>query len=229
MNIKSQPDNDRPREKLLAKGAAALSEAELLAILIGSGTREESAVELMQRMLHDCGDSLRKLGRMSFQELTDGRYKGIGEAKAITIMAATELARRRSMEQADSKLIMASSAEVYKYMQPRIGELQHEEFHLLPLQADGSLRDNKSVLIGKGGIESVNVDVRLVLREALLRQSPAIIVCHNHPSGNLKPSRYDDQLTEKLNKACMNMDIRLRDHVIVTPTAYYSYADAGRI
>lgn len=229
MNIKSQPDIDRPREKMLAKGAAALSEAELLAILIGSGTREESAVELMQRLLHDCGDSLHKLGRMSFQELTDGRYKGIGEAKAITIIAATELARRRSMEQADDKIMMVSATDVYRYMRPRIGELQHEEFHLLPLQADGSLRDNDTVLIGKGGIDSVNVDVRLILREALLRQAPAIIVCHNHPSGNLKPSRYDNMMTDKLNTACNQMDIRLRDHVIVASDDYYSYSENGRL
>lgn len=229
MNIKSQPDNDRPREKMLAKGAAALSEAELLAILIGSGTREETAVELMRRLLHDCDNSLHKLGRMSYHELTDGRYKGIGEAKAVTIMAATELARRRSMEQGDAKVIMGSATDVFRYMGPRIGEHPHEEFHLLPLMADGSLCDNTTVMIGKGGIDTVNVDVRLVLREALLRQAPAIIVCHNHPSGNLRPSRQDDQLTEQLRQACRYMNIRLRDHVIITAKDYYSYANEGKI
>lgn len=229
MNIKSQPDGDRPREKLLAKGAAALSEAELLAILIGSGTREETAVQLMQRLLADCEGSLHRLGRMTYHELTDGRYKGIGEAKAITIMAATELARRRSMEQPDSKMLLRSSADVYRYMSALIGELSHEEFHLLPLRADSSLCDNRTVLIGKGGINDVNVDVRLVLRETLLRQATSIIVCHNHPSGNTRPSTMDNQLTERLHKACDYMNIRLRDHVIITANSYYSYADEGKI
>ena len=229
MNIKEQPVDDRPREKLLAKGAATLSEAELLAILIGSGNREETAVQLMQRLLSDCQGSLRKLERKTYHELTGGRYKGVGEAKAITLLAALELARRRSMERQENKVILVSATAVFQFMQPIVGCLQHEECYVLPLCADGSLRDNQAVLVGKGGIDSVNVDVRLVLREALLRQSTSVILIHNHPSGSLRPSRYDDQITDQLQKACRIMNLSLRDHVIVTADSYYSYAEEGKL
>ncbi|MBO4907183.1 MAG: DNA repair protein RadC [Bacteroidaceae bacterium] len=229
MNIKELSVEDRPREKLLAKGAAALSEAELLAILIGSGTRDETAVQLMQRMLGDCQGSLRKLERMTYHELTDGRYKGIGEAKAVTLLAALELAKRRSMERAEDKVVLLSAADVFRFMQPKVGNLPHEECHVLPLCADGSLCDNRAVLVGKGGIDGVNVDVRIALREVLLRQATALILTHNHPSGSIRPSRYDDQITEQLQKACKVMNIRMRDHVIVTSDNYYSYAEAGKI
>lgn len=224
INITDLSLEDRPREKLEAKGPKALSQAELLAILIGSGTREENAVQLMQRILRDCHDSLRQLGRMSIEELC--QYKGVGLAKAVTILAACEL-NNRIMEEAYAVERVTSSEDIFKYYRPKLGELPHEESHVLLLNQQ--LRIIGSQLIGRGGITGTVVDVRLILKKALLANATQIALCHNHPSGTLRPSREDDQLTDHLKKAAEVMNIRLIDHVIVTSAGYYSYSDESRL
>lgn len=224
INITDLSLEDRPREKLEAKGPKALSQAELLAILIGSGTREENAVQLMQRILRDCHDSLRQLGRMSIEELC--QYKGVGLAKAVTILAACEL-NSRIMDEAYAVERVTSSEDIFKYYRPKLGELPHEESHVLLLNQQ--LRIIGSQLIGRGGITGTVVDVRLILKKALLANATQIALCHNHPSGTLRPSREDDQLTDHLKKAAEVMNIRLIDHVIVTSAGYYSYSDESRL
>jgi DNA repair protein RadC len=227
MNIKDLPTDERPRERMIEQGAAALSPAELLAILIGSGNTEESAVQLMQRLLTDCGGSLKALGKLSLNDLTKN-YKGLGPAKAVTILAACELGRRRMMEVADEKRYIKSSVDLYNLMYPRMRDLAHEESYALYLRADNSL-EGTPFLVSKGGLTSTSVDVRLVLREALIRQTPTLALAHNHPSGNTRPSRDDDQLTERLQHACQLMNVRLLDHIIVTDGDYYSYREQGKI
>lgn len=228
MNIKSLPEDDRPREKLLARGAEALTEAELLAILIGSGSPGESAVALMQRLLHDCDGSLRRLGRMSVADLTNGNYKGLGQAKAITIIAASELGRRRASEAAEEKRFITTAVDIYSLMHSRMQDLPHEECYALYLRQDGSM-EGEPCLISKGGLTSTSVDVRLVIREALMRRTPMLVLVHNHPSGNIRPSKEDDALTERVKHAAQLMNLRLTDHIIVTDGNYYSYREDGKI
>lgn len=228
MNIKELPYDDRPREKLAANGPAALSKAELLAILIGSGNTEETAVELMQRVLTDCGESLRELGRMSIEDLTASRYKGLGPAKAITILAACELGKRRATEAAEEKRILSSSIDIYNIMHPIMQDLPHEEGYALYMRPDHSII-GKPYLISRGGIAETNVDIRLTLREAIVRRATAFAFIHNHPSGNLRPSTADDRLTDRLQRASRLMDITMLDHVIVTTNDYYSYRDNGKL
>lgn len=227
MNLKDLPSDERPRERLMQQGAAALSPAELLAILIGSGNPEETAVQLCQRLLADCGGSLRALSRLSLDDLTRN-YKGLGPAKAVTILAACELGRRRAMEAAAEKRYIESSVDIYKIMYPRMRDLAHEESYALYLRADGSL-EGQPFLVSKGGLTATAVDLRLVLREALIRQTPTLALCHNHPSGNKRPSRDDDNLTQRLAAACNTMGLRLQDHVIITDGDYYSYREEGKI
>ncbi len=228
MNIKDLPYDDRPREKLANSGPAALSKAELLAILIGSGNPEETAVELMQRLLADCDDSLRTLGRMSIAELTASRYKGLGPAKAITILAACELGKRRALEAAEEKRNIATSKDIFNLMHPIMQDLPHEEGYAIYMRADHSVI-GRPYLISRGGIAETNVDIRLMLREALMRHATTFAFIHNHPSGNIRPSNADNKLTERLSKAAKLMDIRFLDHVIVTPDNYYSYRDNGQL
>lgn len=233
---------DRPREKLMQKGASALSNAELLAILIGSGNVDESAVELMRHVLSDCDNRLKTLGRMSVKELTGEitttdpetgknrkvhRYKGLGEAKAVTIMAACELGRRRMEEDAIELPSIRSSVDLYNYFLPMMQDLPHEECHVLLLNQ--ACRILKRILISKGGLTETAVDIRLILHEALMYQAPVIALCHNHPSGNIRPSIEDDRLTEKLQKACKMMNIRLLDHIIVTDGQFFSYCEEGQL
>lgn len=238
LNIKQWAEEDRPREKLASKGVEALSNAELLAILIGSGNTEESAVELMRRLLADCGNSLNVLGKMSLEELTasvavqeDGRkrmvhrYKGLGTAKAVTIMAACELGKRRMQEPVAERKQIRSSKDLYEYYLPLLQDLQHEECHVLLLNQACRILEN--VLVSRGGLTETAVDIRMILRMALLRQATVIALCHNHPSGNTRPSTEDNRLTERLNQACRMMNIHLLDHVIVTDGKYYSYRDEG--
>lgn len=242
LNINQWAKEDRPREKMMQKGAAALTNAELLAILIGSGSVEESAVALMRRLLADCDNRLKTLGRMPYEELTGWiettdpltgetrkthRYKGLGEAKAITIMAACELGRRRMEEDAVERASIRSSADLYSYFLPRMQDLAHEECHLLLLNQACRVIDR--VLVSKGGLTETAVDIRLILREALLRNAPVVALCHNHPSGNKRPSMEDDRLTERLHTACRTMNIRLLDHIVLTDGDYYSYCDEGRL
>lgn len=217
--------DDRPRERLARLGAAALSDAELLAILIGSGSPEENAVLLMQRLMADCGNNLNTLGKMTIDALC--RYNGIGPAKAITILAACELGKRRQREEAAERPRVTASADIYTYFLDSLRDAPVEECHVLLL--NHSLRVIGARCVGRGGITGTVVDVRLVLREALLAHATAIALCHNHPSGNVAPSREDDALTERLARAARTMDIRLVDHVVLTDGRYYSYNDEGRL
>lgn len=224
-SIKHWAEEDRPREKLMAKGAEALTNAELLAILIGGGTTKKSAVELMQEVLHDCGDTLRGLNHMTLQDLL--RYNGIGEAKALTIIAAAEIGKRRMME--DSRQIpqMRTGTDVLKFMSPIIQDLNHEESWAM------LLNNNARILhlshLSTGGLAETTVDVRMLLKEALLHDATCFILVHNHPSGNMRPSRYDEELTQRLNRAAQAINLRMIDHVIVTEGEYYSFSENGKL
>ena len=205
LNITDLALDDRPREKFEAQGPTQLTTSELLAILIGSGNTDENAVSLMQRILNDCGGSLTTLGRKTIAELC--QYKGVGPAKAITILAACEIGVRRGGETCQRTQV-TSAEDIYDYFRPKMQD---------------------SRLISRGGITGTVVDIRMILKEALMANATNIALAHNHPSGNLKPSREDDHLTERLKKAAQTMDIKLIDHVIVTDKGYYSYNDEGRI
>lgn len=223
--IKDWAPEDRPRERLLANGASTLSKAELLAILIGSGTPGKSAVDIMRTILADYGDSLMSLGKASVQELT--RYDGIGEAKAVTIIAACQLANQRLKEELPQRMRITSSVDAVKYFRPRMQDLTIEECHLLLL--DQGMNVKGSVLLSRGGIAGTSVDIRCLLRQALLAQAVAVILCHNHPSGRMNPSHEDDNLTKKSADACRTVGIRLVDHVIFAGDSYYSYMEEGKI
>ncbi len=220
-SIKNWSQEDQPREKLRDKGKAVLSDAELVAILIGSGNRDESAVALCKRILASVDNNLSELGKLSIKQLME--FKGIGEAKAISIAAALELGRRRRGEEAIDRKKINSSASVFEIMQPVIGELPHEEFWIIYLNNSNKIIQKKQ--LSKGGITGTLVDVRLVLKNALEVGATGIILVHNHPSGTLKPSEADKQITKKLKKAGVSLDIKVLDHVIVTEKAYFSFAD----
>ena len=220
-SIKNWSQDDQPREKLRDKGRTALSDAELIAILIGSGNREESAVALCKRIFASVDNNLNALGKLSIQQLMT--FKGIGEAKAITIAAALELGRRRRTEDALQLEKITSSRSVFDVMQPILGDLPHEEFWILYLNNSNKVI-HKSQL-SKGGITGTLVDVRLVLKNALEVGATALILCHNHPSGTLKPSKADKEITQKLKRAAESLDIKVLDHLIVTEKAYFSFAD----
>ena len=221
--IKNWSKDDRPREKLLQKGRSALSDAELLAILLGSGSPRESAVDLSKKLLSGSGSNLGELGKLTISQLT--AFKGIGEAKAVTIVAALELGRRRRTEEALDKKKITSSASIYELMQPLIGELPHEEFWVIYLNNSNKVID--SFPLSKGGITGTLVDIRLALRRAIELSATAMILTHNHPSGNLNPSQADKQLTQKLKTGGENLDIKILDHIIVTEKSYFSFADEG--
>lgn len=227
LTIKELPPDERPRERMMEQGPEALSPAELLAILIGSGNTKESAVALMQRVLVDCGGSLKALSRLSLSDLTK-RYKGLGPAKAVTVLAACELGKRRMMEAAEEKRFIQTAIDIYRLMLPRMRDLQHEECYALYLRTDHSL-EGVPYMVSKGGIAGTQVDIRLVVREALIRQAPKLVLVHNHPSGNLHPSTDDNNLTERLHKACQLMNLTLMDHIIVTDGNFYSYRENGKL
>ncbi len=220
-SIKNWSQDDQPREKLRDKGRTALSDAELIAILIGSGNKEESAVALCKRIFSSVDNNLNALGKLSIQQLMT--FKGIGEAKAITIAAALELGRRRRIEDALQLETINSSRSVYDIMQPILGDLPHEEFWILYL--NNSNKVIKKNQLSKGGITGTLVDVRLVLKNALEVGAVSLILCHNHPSGTLKPSQADKDITQKLKTASQSLDIKVLDHLIVTEKAYFSFAD----
>ncbi|WP_298555422.1 DNA repair protein RadC [uncultured Algibacter sp.] len=220
-SIKNWSQDDQPREKLLYKGKAALSDAELVAILIGSGNRQESAVDLCKRILASTDNNLSALGKLSINQLME--FKGIGEAKAISIIAALELGRRRRGEEALEKKKITSSASVFELMQPVIGELEHEEFWIIYMNNSNKVIQKNQ--LSKGGITGTLVDVRLVLKNALEVGATGLILAHNHPSGTLKPSLADKQVTEKLKIAAQSLDIKILDHLIITEKAYFSFAD----
>lgn len=222
-SIKYWAEDDKPREKLMLKGKAALSDAELIAILIGSGSRNESAVELSRRILKSVDNNLNALGKLSVQQLMN--FKGIGEAKAVTIAAAAELGRRRREEEGMDLKKITSSKAVYEIMQPLIGELPHEEFWVLYLN-----NSNKVIYksqLSKGGITGTVVDVRLAFKLALEHNATAMILVHNHPSGVLQASDADKQTTRQMKQAGHSLSINILDHVIVTEKSYLSFADDG--
>ena len=222
-SIKNWADDDRPREKLVQKGSFVLSDAELIAILIGSGSRDESAVELSKRILASVNHNLNELGNLSVNQLM--RFKGIGEAKAVTIAAALEMGRRRRMEAASKIIKIKSSHDVFELLYPLIGELQHEEFWIVYL--NNSNKVVHKAQLSKGGITGTLVDVRLVLKQALELGAVGIILAHNHPSGTLQPSTADKQITEKLKVASEALDIKILDHLILARHQYLSFADKG--
>ena len=225
LNINQWAEEDRPREKLMRLGAEALSNAELLAILIGSGSTKESAVDLMKRVLGDCNNNLNTLGKQSIRELC--LYNGVGEAKAITILAACELGKRRQMETPEERPDVGTATLIYNHMRPVMQDLDVEEFWLLLMNQNHRLI--KKIRISHGGITEVSVDIRIIMREALVANATILAVCHNHPSGSLRPSEQDNLLTTQLQQACNTMRIRFLDHVIVTDGAYFSYHESGRI
>ncbi len=225
MKINEWAKEDRPREKMERLGAEALSNAELLAILIGSGTPNESAVELMQKVLSQSNNNLNTLGKKSIKELM--AFKGVGPAKAITILAACELGKRRQQELAEERLRLDSSQGIYQLMRPTLQDLDAEEAWLLLLNQQCKLI--KKMRLSHGGLTQTMVDVRILVREALLANATLIVLCHNHPSGSLHPSREDDHLTERVKKACDLMSLHFNDHLIIIDCAYYSYRDEGRL
>lgn len=222
-SIKYWAEDDKPREKLMLKGKSVLSDAELIAILIGSGSRNESAVQLSKRILASVDNNLNVLGKLSVKQLTN--FKGIGEAKAISIVAATELGRRRKSEESPELSKITSSKAVFEVMQPIVGELPHEEFWVLYL--NNSNKVMYKTQISKGGITGTVVDTRIVYKTALEHGATSIILVHNHPSGTLVASEADKQITRKLKEAGKHLDIPVLDHVIVTEKSYFSFADEG--
>ena len=223
LNIKEWAMGDRPREKMLTYGPRMLSDAELIAVLIGSGNLGETAVELSRKILGSVGNSLTDLGKKNYEYLST--FKGIGEAKAVNIMAAMELSRRRKSEEMPERPQISSSRDVAEILMPLLGDLDHEEFWIMLLN-----RSNKVIhqfMTSKGGLTATVIDVRTILKTAIERLATAMILSHNHPSGNLTPSDADMQITRKLKEAGKIMDIQVLDHVIVSQKGYYSFADNG--
>lgn len=225
LNINQWAEEDRPREKMERLGAQALSDAELLAILIGSGSPKEDAVSLMKRILNDCNNNLNTLGKKSIHDLC--QYNGVGPAKAITIMAACELGKRRQEEKAEERSDVGTATLIYNHMHPTLQDKDVEEFWILLMNQNHRLI--KKMCIAHGGISEVSVDIRIIIREAVLVNATILAVCHNHPSGSLKPSQMDNDLTYSIQNACRLMRIRFLDHVIVTDGAYYSYHEEGLV
>jgi len=221
LTIKNWNEDDRPREKLVNKGKIALSDSELIAILIGSGSKDETAVELSKRILSSIKNNLNELGKLSVDDLI--KFKGIGQAKAITIITALELGRRRSLETALEKIKITSSRSVFDVMQPILGELEHEEFWIIYLNNANKIQ--LKTQLSKGGITGTMVDTRLVFKRALELAATGIILCHNHPSGTLKPSSSDISLTKKIKLGGEVLDVKVLDHLIITEKDYFSFAD----
>ncbi|MFV8374610.1 RadC family protein [Flavobacterium sp. LB1P71] len=221
--ITNWSEDDKPREKLMLKGKSVLSDAELIAILIGSGSRNESAVDLSKRILGSVNNNLNALGKLSISQLTN--FKGIGEAKAISIIAALELGRRRRTEDAVELTKITSSKTIFEIMQPIIGELPHEEFWIVYLNNSNKVISKSQ--LSKGGITGTLVDVRLVFKTALEMGATGLILCHNHPSGTLIPSEADKQITKKLKIAGDSLEIKVLDHLIITEANYFSFVDEG--
>ena len=226
MKIKEWAEEDRPREKMLLKGVTSLSDAELLAILIGSGNNEETAVQLSQRILHSVNNNLNALGKLSVKDLITG-FKGIGEAKAVIINAALELGKRRGITIPLQRPSVRTSQDVYQLFYPILCDLPHEELWI-------ALTNRSSKVIGKikisqGGTNETSADLRLILKAAINALATGILLCHNHPSGNTTPSKQDDLLTSRLQKAAQLMEINMLDHIILADGNYYSYSDEGRI
>ena len=223
LSIKFWAEEDRPREKLIGKGRHVLTEAELIAILIGSGSRDETAVELSKRILASVGNNLNELGKLTVQELN--RFKGVGDAKAISIIAALELGRRRKDTETVKREKITSSKDVYEMMKATMLDLPHEEFWLLMLNRANLVI--KKEMISRGGVAGTVVDTKIIFKTAVDNQASSIIVCHNHPSGNLKPSEADLKITKNIKEAGKIMEIALLDHLIITENGFYSFVDEG--
>ena len=223
LNIKEWAVEDRPREKMVYRGLSSLSDAELIAILIGSGNQEETAVELSRRIMERVKNNLNELGKLSIEDLK--KFKGIGEAKAITIIAAMELGRRRNQSDVLEMDKIVGSKDVARYFRPIIGDLPHEEFWALFLNRQNKIIDKQR--LSQGGLTGTVIDVRLVLKMALEKHATSLIFAHNHPSGNLDPSDADKKITRQLKESAKIMDIPLLDHLIITQGGYYSFADEG--
>lgn len=222
-SIKEWPLDERPREKAVKHGISTLSNSELLAIIIGSGTPDVSAVELMKTVLASCNDSISNLARLTVDDLC--LFKGIGPVKAISIVAACELWKRRASDENGERPKITSSSELFRYFHPILCDLNIEQCYVLLLNNQNKVIDHK--LIGSGGLTATTVDIRLVMREAIVKHATAIALCHNHPSRNRKPSKDDNMLTKNLQDACRVMNIRFLDHIIVAGDSYFSYNDEG--
>lgn len=223
LTIRQLAEDDRPREKMMQKGAKALSDAELIAILIGSGNKDESAVTLSQRMLSSCGGDLSQLSKWEIEEYA--RFKGMGPAKSLTVMAALELGRRRKLQERMERPLITSSVDIYELFHPLMCDLPTEEFWVLLLNRSNRVIGKER--ISSGGIDQTTADVRTILREALLSRATQIAVVHNHPSGNARPSQEDRHITERIKEAGRFMNIHLTDHVIVCDGTYFSFNDEG--
>ena len=225
LKIKDWAVEDRPREKLLKRGINSLSDAELIAILIGSGTQNESAVDLSKKILISVSNNLNELGKLGITDFT--KMKGIGEAKAITIIAAMELGRRRKISEIIQKKKITQSKDVFDLFQPIIGDLPYEEFWILLLNRSNGIIEKYK--ISQGGIAGTVIDVKIILKNAIEKLASSIILCHNHPSGNPNPSKADETITTKLKEAAQLMDISVLDHIIVADNHYLSFADEGKL
>ena len=225
LTINQWAEEDRPREKMMQKGAEALSDAELLGILIGSGSTDESAVSLMQRVLAACDNNLNLLAKWEVRDFS--RFKGMGPAKSITVMAALELGKRRNLQMPAERLSIRSSADIYKLFHPLLCDLPTEEFWVLLLNQAAKVIDKTR--LSRGGLDQTTADVRSILREALIKRATQIALVHNHPSGNIQPSNDDVRLTQAVQRAAATMNIRLIDHLVVTDGKYYSFNDEGRL
>lgn len=225
ISINNWAEADRPREKLERLGASVLSDAELLAILIGSGTANESAVDLMKHILKDCHNNLNSLGKLSIHQLEG--YKGIGPAKAITILAACELGKRRQRAKVEEVPLLNSAEAIYNYMYTTIQDLDIEEGWILMMKQNFRLIEAKRISIG--GLTMAPIDIRLMMKEVLMKNTTILAFCHNHPSGNTSPSHEDDLLTTRIRKACELLSIHFADHVVLTDGKYYSYREEGRL
>jgi len=224
--IKEWAVEDRPREKMINKGAETLSNAELLAILLGSGSQKESAVDLAKRILSHVENNLNELGKITINSLCN-QFVGVGPAKAVTIAAAMELGKRRRSSEVVRRLQITNSRDIYELFHSRLIDLSHEECWLLLMNNQHGIID--TIRISHGGVSETTVDPKIVLKHALEKLASAIVLCHNHPSGNPHPSSCDDKITNKLRNACQNMDIQFTDHIIFSDNSYYSYADEGKI
>ena len=225
LSIKQWAPEDRPTERLQRLGAESLTDAELLAILIGSGTQQYSAVDIANHVLGKFNRNLNTLGKARFDEILD--TEGVGTQTACKILAAVELGKRRQAATPELRPDMATATRIYNYMLPKMQDLATEEFHILLMNQNYRLI--KSVKISQGGITETSVDIRVIMREAVLNNATILAACHNHPSGRLTPSRQDDELTQCIQKACQLMRIHFLDHVIVTDGAYYSYHEQGKL
>jgi DNA repair protein RadC len=223
LTIKALAEDDRPREKLVLKGRQSLSDAELLAILLSSGNKEETAIQLAQRILNDNHNSINQLAKLQLNDLK--KFKGVGKAKAVSILAALEIGRRRTDEGVDEKMKVNSSANAYKLLKSKLSDLPHEEFWVIYLSRNNSVI--KLECISKGGVSGTVVDTKLIMKPGIECLASAIILAHNHPSGNLQPSHQDISLTKKIKEVSLYLDIILQDHIIIGDQAYFSFADEG--